>query len=89
MILFALALLASSPADAPVAPALAPVVATPASAPHLDDMDKMVCHVDPETGTRLGTHKVCHTMREWIQNQTEQASYLDQQTAISHPLTPH
>ena len=88
MILFALALLASSPTD--TAAASAPTAAAPAAAPatmaHVpDDLDKVVCHVDTETGTRLGSHKECHTKREWQQMQAEQANYLDQQTAISHP----
>jgi len=86
MILFALALLASSAADPVVAPAStsAPVAtasaAKPVAAP-VDDLDKVVCHVDVETGTRLGSHKECHTKREWIQNQNDTANSLNRSTA--------
>jgi hypothetical protein len=81
MILLALALLAADPdmtaANTPSAP---PPAAKPA-----DDMDKVVCHVDPETGTRLGAHKECHTKREWAQIQSENRNSLDQGTALAHP----
>ena len=83
MILFALALLASSPAEGTAAPtpAATAVTATPATkAAAADDLDKVVCHVDTETGTRLGAHKECHTKREWIQNQQEEARELGQST---------
>jgi hypothetical protein len=83
MILFALALVAASPeaaaqpaAPAPAAPAPAVAAAKPA-----DDLDRVVCHVDEETGTRLGSHKECHTKREWIQNQNETANSLNRATS--------
>jgi hypothetical protein len=89
MILFALALMASSLSDAAAPSAPTPAANTtataPAAAPPADDLDKVVCHVDTETGTRLGSHKECHTKREWVQMQSEQSNYLDQQTALSHP----
>jgi hypothetical protein len=81
MILFALALLATSPTDA--AAATTAPTPTPASTPaptKVDDLDRMVCHVDAETGTRLGTHKECHTKREWIQMQSQTATDLDRST---------
>jgi hypothetical protein len=84
MILFALALMASSPSDAAAPSAPTPAANTtataPAAAPPADDLDKVVCHVDTETGTRLGSHKECHTKREWIQNQQEEARTLGQST---------
>jgi len=87
MILFALALLASSAADPVVAPASTPTpvatasAAKPVAAQPVDDLDKVVCHVDAETGTRLGNHKECHTKREWIQNQNDTANSLNRSTA--------
>ncbi len=81
MILLALALLA---ADPDMTAANTPPPSTPAVKP-ADDMDKVVCHVDPETGTRLGTHKECHTKREWAQIQSENRNSLDQGTALAHP----
>jgi len=79
MILFALALFASAPADAVPTPALTPSVktVTPKAQP-LDDYDKLVCHSDFETGSRLSVHKECHTKREWYQMQTGEQAYLDQ-----------
>ena len=54
MILLAITLLAASAADPTTA--AAPATPTPATAPAppKDDMDRVICHVDPETGTRLG-----------------------------------
>ena len=31
------------------------------------ELNKVVCEVDSTTGTRLGNHKVCHTVSEWAQ----------------------
>jgi hypothetical protein len=84
MILLVLALIAAdptmTPASAPPPPPPPVVVAKPA-----DDMDKIVCHADPETGTRLATHKECHTKREWALIQNENRNSLDQGTALGHP----
>jgi hypothetical protein len=84
MILFALALLASSPSDAAASPTPAVTAPTtaPATAAHAtDDLDKIVCHVDAETGTRLGTHKECHTKRDWAQMQADNVNDLNRATA--------
>jgi hypothetical protein len=81
MILFALALLASSPADAAAAPTAAAPATAPATTAHApDDLDKVVCHSDPETGTRLSTKKECHTKRDWAQMQADNINNLRQGT---------
>jgi len=39
------------------------------------DLDKVVCRsLEPPTGTRLGTRRVCQTQRQW-QDQEEQAQH--------------
>ena len=83
MILFALTLLAAAP-DAAATPT--PPTPTPVSAPApADDLDKVVCHVgEPDTGTRLGAHKECHTKREWAQIAADTRNSLSQATSLKH-----
>ena len=95
MILFALALLASPLAEAAAtptpaimqttAPTLAVKPAETATKP-VDDDDKVICHDDLATGSRLAVHKECHTKRVWYQMQTGQANYLDKVTRPVGPL---
>ena len=94
MILFALALLASPLAEAAApTPALtstaAPAVAVKSAdtaSKLVDDDDKVICHDDFATGSRLAIHKECHTKRVWYQMQTGQANYLDKVTRPVGPL---
>jgi hypothetical protein len=74
--------LLAAPAIADPAPPAAPSVTAQASgAPAAvttesdADLDKVVCRsLEPPTGTRLGTRRVCQTQRQW-QDQEEQARH--------------
>lgn len=50
----------------PVAAQPAPTQASQPTKPAVkSDMDRMVCEKEETIGTRLGTRKVCKTVREW------------------------
>ena len=49
---------------APLAPAAAAPPAEAAPPPE-DPMDHVVCQWQEPEGTRFGSHKVCHSRREW------------------------
>jgi hypothetical protein len=42
-----------------------------------DDLDRVVCKSEEETGTRLPPKKTCHTKREWNDIATETRQMLD------------
>jgi hypothetical protein len=46
-------------ADAPQTPSAKSSTAKP------EDLDKVICRGEPDTGTRLPAKKTCHTKREW------------------------
>ena len=52
----------------PAAPAQQPQAAKPAYA------DQMVCETQEEIGSRLSTHKICHTRSQWAQIHQDQRS---------------
>jgi len=59
---------AAAPAIAQTAPA--PQAASQAAKPE-NPLDKMVCRYEETIGTRLGSHKVCATLREWKDQEDE------------------
>lgn len=68
MSLAAGALLAASAAVADPAPAQSGAPAAgQQGAGKPDPADRVICHQEEATGTRLGGHRVCHTKREWDQ----------------------
>src|SRR3954454_19278856 len=57
-------LLAAAPAVGQVQPQ---PTRPPAAAPKAADADQMICEKQEELGSRLSTHKVCHTRSQWEQ----------------------
>jgi len=45
--------------------------ATPAATPSTDPLDKMVCRSQETIGSRLKSHKVCATVREWKEQEQD------------------
>jgi hypothetical protein len=76
---------AADASGAPPASSAPPAAAKPAA----DPLDRIVCRSEETTGTRLGGHKTCMTMRDWqdLQRQTSQ----DMREGHSRGLTygPH
>jgi hypothetical protein len=55
-----------------VAQTTAPAAQTQAAAPAKQDpLDKIVCRYEETIGSRLKSHKVCATVREWREQQEE------------------
>lgn len=55
-----------------VAQTAAPPVQTQAAAPAKPDpLDKIVCRYEETIGSRLKSHKVCATVREWREQQED------------------
>jgi hypothetical protein len=73
-----MALAVSSPIGPAVGqPAPAAGVSAPAAAAADTDMDRVVCHTSAApTGTRLGSHRECHSQREWDRRQQEEQNLL-------------
>jgi hypothetical protein len=93
-ILFAIAtLLCSAPAVSAYADSASDQTSsTSASAAakpaHKDDADEMVCHREPEPGSRLGGTKECHTRREWAQISADSREDLTNVQTRSGQTTP-
>jgi hypothetical protein len=70
--------------DTAAAPTATQTGAT-AQAPTNSNLDQVVCHVGAApTGSRLGSHRECHTQREWDRmRQDEQSSLVRTQTQIT------
>lgn len=80
--------LAQDTAAAPTATS-APPAAAPAATD--SDLDQVVCHTGAApTGSRLGSHRECHTQREWDRMRQEQQSALVRtQTQITTTVQGH
>ena len=53
------------------------------------DPDRIVCHVQDETGSRLGATKICHTAAEWSAISKEaQSAVMQTQNASKQSGTP-
>ena len=76
-VIAALAASADASTSPPASPAGAAAAAAAKPAPPADPLDKVVCRSEPTTGTRLGAHKVCHTMRDWNEMQRQTSEDLD------------
>ncbi|MEO8455921.1 MAG: hypothetical protein ABI454_12255 [Sphingomicrobium sp.] len=89
LIPIALLALAAMPAVAQVTPAPAPSQQTAAADPKANPLDKMVCRYEDTVGTRLGSHKVCATVREWKDQEDENRQEADRmQQGQGVPVDP-
>jgi hypothetical protein len=85
---------AAAPAAAQVSPAHPPPQQIAAAEPKANPLDKMVCRYEETVGTRLGSHKVCATVREWKDQEDENRQAVDsiqqgQGVPVDPMLVPH
>lgn len=73
-LMFALMFASVSSIAAPVIAQAQPVQAVSATAQtaRSDYADQVVCETEDETGSRLASHKICHTRSQWAQIKKEQ-----------------
>jgi hypothetical protein len=60
--------------------------------PRADNLDEIVCKTSPpETGTRLGGSRECHTVRDWNTRQKNAQAVLahDQSLGMQQPIRTH
>ena len=50
----------------------------PAAAPPANDLTKVVCKSEDQTGSRLGSHRVCMTKAQWAERARRDKDDLDQ-----------
>jgi hypothetical protein len=62
---------ATVPAIAQTAAPASQAAPAPQAAKPQNPLDKMVCRYEETVGTRLGSHKVCATLREWQDQQRD------------------
>jgi hypothetical protein len=84
-----LTLLFSAPVAAFAAtdPAPAPTAASsagPAPVAKSDPDQKMVCKNITSTGSRLGSHRVCMTKAQWVQQSNDARDTMNHQNPMSH-----
>ena len=66
---------------------------TPAPAPQVaqakpNPLDQVVCRTEETLGTRLGSHKVCATVREWQEQQQENRDAVELQQQRGQSTVP-
>jgi hypothetical protein len=79
-------------ADTPPPPAAKPAATaqqTAASTAKPTGLDRIICHTDDQTGTRLPGHKVCHSKREWDDLATLTRQNLDVNATHQQGLDQH
>ena len=94
LIPFAVLSAAAIPAAAQGSPAPAPQQQTAAADAKANPLDKMVCRYEDTVGTRLGSHKVCATVREWKDQEDENRQEADrmqqsQGVPVDPMMSPH
>jgi hypothetical protein len=58
------------------------VIAQPAGSQHKSGSNKQICRAAPDTGSRLGRSRICHTEEEWAELRRETQQNIDRiQTA--------
>lgn len=85
------ALFAAGAVLAPIA-MIAPVAAAPseAAAGEAKQKERLICRRSMITGTRVGTHRICMTQRQWEENEDEQRTnmkgFQDRQVCFKYGL---
>ena len=76
-------------ADTPPPPAKPPVQQAAASTAKPSDLDRIICHSQDQTGTRLPAKKECHSKREWEEQATLTRQNLDANATHQQGLDQH
>ena len=88
-LMFALAFASVSSIGASVVAQTQPVQAVPVQAQtaRSDYADQVVCETQEETGSRLASHKICHTRSQWAQikrDQRDQTEHTQMQRTMDY-----